>query len=79
MEFGLLLRLVGVMSLMLMLCRSFQIQGREPYLYDFVNKNNKTTTTTTKHTQKQNVGLYSNIYRAISFKLDMVIETAKLN
>ena len=39
------------------------MQGREPYLCDFVKKKKKKK----KHF---NVGLYSSIYRAISFKLD---------
>ena len=38
MEFGILLRLVGVMKLTLILCRPFSIQGRVPYLFDFVKK-----------------------------------------
>ena len=54
-EFGLLLRLVGVINLILILSQPFSIQGREPYFYDFVTKNFK-------------AGLYSDIYRPISFK-----------
>ena len=36
MEYGLLLGLVGVMNLILIFSRPFSIQGREPYVYDFV-------------------------------------------
>ena len=38
MEFGLLLRLVRVMNLILLLLCSCNIQGREPYLCDFITK-----------------------------------------
>ena len=38
MEFVSLLRPVGVKNLVLSLFRSFNIEGREPYLSDFVNK-----------------------------------------
>ena len=38
MEFGLLLRLVGVMNLILILSCPFDIEGRELYLHDFVKK-----------------------------------------
>ena len=65
-EFGMLLILVGVMNLILILSCPFNIQGREPNLYDFVKKKNF------------NVGLYSDIYRLISFKLCMLIKTTKL-
>ena len=40
-EFALLLRLVGVMNLILILFHPFNIQGRKPYLGDFVKKKNK--------------------------------------
>ena len=46
---GPLLRLVGVMNIKLMLSRPFNIPGREPYLCDFVNNNNK----------RFNIGWYS--------------------
>ena len=39
MEFGILLRLVEVMNLILILACVFNIQGREPYLCDFIKKN----------------------------------------
>ena len=42
----------------------FNIQGRKPYLYDFIKIN-------------FNFGFYSNTYRPISFKLDRMIETTK--
>ena len=38
MEFGMFLRLVGVMNLILIWSCLFNIQGREPYLYDLVKK-----------------------------------------
>ena len=38
MEFGVLLRLVGFMKLILILSCPFNIQGRGPYLSDFVGK-----------------------------------------
>ena len=38
MEFGVPLRLVSVMNLLLILSSSCGIQGREPYLCDIVNK-----------------------------------------
>ena len=48
MEYGILLRLVGVMNLKLSLSHPLNIQGREPYLCDFVKK-----TTTAKNKQKR--------------------------
>ena len=65
MEFGVLLRLVGVMNLILVSCL-FNIQGREPSMCDFVKK-------------KKKFGLYSDIYRLISFKFDLMIGTTKRN
>ena len=41
MEFGIMLRLVGVMNLMLFLSPTFSIQGREPYLCDLTFKKNE--------------------------------------
>ena len=43
------------------------IQGRELYLCDLVKKN-----------EHFNIGLYSGIYRLISFKLGIMIESTKL-
>ena len=40
MEFGILLRLVDVMNLILNLCHPFNIQGKETYWCDFVFKKN---------------------------------------
>ena len=54
-ECSTLLRLVGVMNLILILSFPSDIQGREPFLYDFIKKKNS------------NVGLYSDICRPISF------------
>ena len=87
MKFGILLRHVGVVSLRLILSFPFNIQGREPYLYDFVknkqtNKQTKNKTKQNKQTNKKpkhfNVGLYSDIYRWVSFKLSMMIKTTRL-
>ena len=60
MEFGTLMRLVGVMNLILILS---YLEGREPYIYDFAKKK-----------KKKNIGLYSDICRLIFFKLGMIIE-----
>ena len=66
MEFGKLVRLYDVMNLIHILSHPFNIQGREPYLPEFVG--GKTF----------NIGWYSDIYRPISFKLGMIVETTKL-
>ena len=65
MECGVLLRPIGVRNPILLLPWPFNIQGKEPYLCGFVKK-------------KFNIGLYSDIYRSISFKLGMKIETTNL-
>ena len=57
----------GEPSFFMLLC-PFNIQGREPYLYDFVHNQ-----------QTFNVDLYSEIYWLISFKLSMMIDTTKFN
>ena len=41
-ELGILLRLVGVMNLILILSGLFNIQGKEPYLYNFIRKKSLT-------------------------------------
>ena len=64
MEFGILLRCVRVINLMLILSHSFNTQGKEPYLCDFFKEN-------------VNLGLCSDIYRPIFFKLGTIIETTK--
>ena len=64
-EFGILLRLVDVMNHILILYRPFTFQKREPYFYDFI--------------KKVNVGLYSDNYRSICFKLCVMIEITKLS
>ena len=66
MELDLLLRTVGVVNLILMLSHLFCVQGKEPYFWDFVKK------------KSFNIGLYSDIYGQISFKLGIMIETTKL-
>ena len=48
---------------------SFNIQGRGPYFCGFVNKQ--------KNKQK-NSGMYSDIFRLISFKLGMIIKTTRV-
>ena len=58
MEFGLLLRLFGVMKPILIWSHPFNIQGRDSYICDLKKK-------------KKKGGLYSGIYRLISFKLGM--------
>ena len=63
MEVGILLRLLGSMYLILVLSCPFNIQGREPNLSAFTEKKK---------------GLYSDIYRPISFRLVMMIGTTKL-
>ena len=65
MEFGILLRFVELMNLKLILNSCFSIQGREPYLYDFIKINFY-------------IGLYSKIYWPISFQLGLMIEITKL-
>ena len=67
-EFSILLRLISVMSAILILSYPYGIQGRELYLCDFAKKNRSAF----------NFGLYSSIYRPISFKHGMIIGTAKL-
>ena len=37
MESGTLFRLAGVLNFILILVRPFSIEGRKPYLYDFIN------------------------------------------
>ena len=46
----------------------FDIKGRDLYLCDFIKKKKK---------NRVNTGLYSDIYRPISFKLGVMIETTK--
>ena len=61
-----MLRLLGLPKLILILSHLFNIHGREPYWYDFAETN-------------FNFGLYSDIYRPISFKLRTMIENTKLH
>ena len=56
-------KLIGVMNLTLLLCHPYSRE--KTLLYDFVKNN-------------FNVGLYSDIYRSIAFKLGMMRETAML-
>ena len=59
MEFDTLFRLVVVMTLILILFRAFNIQGRESYLY----------------TNKQlNIDLYLDMYKRIFLQIGLVIE-----
>ena len=62
--------------------KPFSIHGREAYLRDFIKKNNKKKQhiIVGLHSYvifflKQNISLYLDIYRPISVKLDMTIET----
>ena len=59
-EFGMLLKLVGLMNAVPILSCLFSIQRREPYLCDFAEK---------KRTHTFTVGLCQHIYRPISFNL----------
>ena len=59
-----ILQIVGVMNLIVILFCSFNVQGREPYIYDFVEN-------------YFNVNLHSVIYRLISFQLGMMIGIIK--
>ena len=65
MEYGILFRLATVMNLRLILPCPFNVQGRKPYLYMISFEKNI------------NVRLFSDIYRLISFKLCMMIETTE--
>ena len=55
---------VSVVNLMFIICHPFNNQGREPCLCDFVKK-------------AFNIGLYSDIYKPIFFKREMMVETNK--
>ena len=61
-ESGLLSSLVSVANLMFILFRSFNILGREPDLRDLIKNN-------------INIGLYSDIYGPISFKLGLIVRS----
>ena len=88
-ECDILLRLVGLMTVILICSRSSNIQGREPYPMSSKTKQNKQTnkqqqqqkkTTTTTNKTKQNktfsVSLFSSIYRLIYLKRSiLLIET----
>ena len=65
MEFDILSRLTGIMNFIRILFCPYSIEGREPYLCDFVEKN-------------FNIGLYSDIYRPVSFKLCVMMKSFKL-
>ena len=54
-----------MINLIFILSHPFHIKLREPCLYDFVKKT-------------FSVGLFSDIYRLLSFKFGMMIETTKL-
>ena len=70
MEFLVLLGLVDLMILVLILSGPFSIQGRKPYSCDFVK-----TKIPTKHFK---FGLYSDVYRPVSIKLDLMRKTTEL-
>ena len=65
-----------MMNLIFILCRPFNIQGKEHYLRDLFFILKTTTAATTAKTF--NVGLYSDICGLISFKLGMMAESTKL-
>ena len=69
MEFGILLRLVHVMNLILILCCPFNIQGRETYLYDLVKKKKNATLT---------LACIQTFYQSIFIKLGLMIVTSTL-
>ena len=50
------------MHFILILSRPFHIQGKEPHLRDFIEKN-------------FDIGMYSDVYKPVSFRLGTVIET----
>ena len=83
-EFGMLLRLVGLVNLVLILAGPISFQWRESN--DFVQKKNTNKkkknppkTQTSKQNKKHfNVGMHSYIYRLISLKLGMLMNTTKL-
>ena len=60
MKLNILLRLVGLTNLILILAHLIDIQGREPYLCDFMNKKNNS-----------NAGFHSEIYQLMSVQLDV--------
>ena len=64
-EFGLVLRLVSQMNLIFLVFGLINIQGREPYIHKFIGN--------------KKVGLHLNIYRLISFKLDMMTIIAEIH
>ena len=65
MEFDILLRLVGVMNLEKNYCVQRIFIGENPFYVILLRK-------------QINIDEYSNIYRPISFKLGMMIETTKV-
>ena len=66
MEFGILLKLVGLIDFMSVLSYVMDIRRRQPYLCDFIKKNFITC-------------LHLDIYGSVSFKLGVMIETTELS
>ena len=68
MENDVLLRLVGLMNLIPTLCQLVNIQGRKFRLGDFIKK-------PTKNQQQKNLFRLAYIYRLISVKLGVMIDS----
>ena len=68
-NFGILLRLVGMMNPILIWSHLFNIEGKEPNSLRFVSSNEN---------KNKSVSLYSDISILISFKLGMMTKISKL-
>ena len=66
------------MNLMLIVSHPLNSQDRELCLCDFVNQNTQQQQNQKTKQTKFNVGLYLDIYEAISFELGLVIGPTKL-
>ena len=66
MEFGTALGVVNLMNLIPILCCVIGIQGREHYISEIV------------YIKSLNIGMCSDIYRLISFKLGVIMKITKL-
>ena len=79
MVFGILLKLIDVMYLILIYSCPFNHQGSDPCLYDCdIKKKQKQKNKKTKNKAKNTIDLYSDINVPISFKFGMMIETTTL-
>ena len=83
-NFGKLLRLVNMMNLKLTLSlvHSIFIGEKPTYMISLENRNKQTKQQQQQqrdtHRENFDIGLYSDIYRPISFKLGMMIEITKI-